>query len=475
MNHGIPTLNQSHDAYLHWQELGQPRDHPGRVLPLDGFDDPAPRGPEHVPDQKQVIDRLRRRMRDVVTSTSSGERGVFQVSLRIFNPDPQTYRRCEPVGAFMPETLPDPPHRDDVPTIQLDHAPTGTPEQETEPMTAAPAMNGNARLETDPTPRTTHHVQVAGFAADELSVEQVKRRVDLIRELMESVMKEGEHYGKVPGCGDKMVLLKPGAEKLRVVFGLGAAFKVRRTDLPDNHREYEVRCILRHLSTGRVVGEGMGCCSTMESKYRWRKGERVCPKCDGATIMRSKFDDCGWYCNTKRGGCGAKFALSDPAIEGQQIGRVPNPDLADTYNTVLKIAEKRAAVDATLNATGASDLFTQDLDDRQPVADNTREPFNPEATKAAQQPTGPEAARQPGPSDTPPPAGCPLTRDDLLDALKRRGLDGGQARTIYGWFGKQVSWRPTAAQNRQFVADIEAGRFDGGIIRPKDRSRRNVA
>ena len=33
------------------------------------------------------------------------------------------------------------------------------------------------------------------------------------------------------------------------------------------------------------------------------------------------------------------------------------------YNTVLKMAKKRALVDAVLTATAASDIFTQDLED----------------------------------------------------------------------------------------------------------------
>jgi len=50
----------------------------------------------------------------------------------------------------------------------------------------------------------------------------------------------------------------------------------------------------------------------------------------------------------------------------QAAGRVENTDLADTYNTVLKMAKKRALVDATLTATAASDIFTQDLEDYTP-------------------------------------------------------------------------------------------------------------
>ena len=40
-----------------------------------------------------------------------------------------------------------------------------------------------------------------------------------------------------------------------------------------------------------------------------------------------------------------------------------NPDVADLVNTILKMADKRALVAATLIATGMSEYFTQDIED----------------------------------------------------------------------------------------------------------------
>ena len=56
-------------------------------------------------------------------------------------------------------------------------------------------------------------------------------------------------------------------------------------------------------------------------------------------------------------------ARNDKAITEQQTGRVPNPDTADQVNTILKMAEKRALIAATLIAVNASDYFTQDIED----------------------------------------------------------------------------------------------------------------
>jgi hypothetical protein len=82
--------------------------------------------------------------------------------------------------------------------------------------------------------------------------------------------------------------------------------------------------------------------------------------------MRSKFEQGAWYCNKKADGCGANFGpgtAEAQAIESQDVGRIENPDVADVYNTCLKMAKKRAHVDATLSALAVSDAFTQDIED----------------------------------------------------------------------------------------------------------------
>jgi hypothetical protein len=102
----------------------------------------------------------------------------------------------------------------------------------------------------------------------------------------------------------------------------------------------------------------------MESKYRYREGKRKCPACGSEAIIKGKAEyGGGWLCFAKKGGCGAKYKDGDPTIECQQAGRIESEDPADQYNTVLKMAKKRAHVDATLTATAASDIFTQDVED----------------------------------------------------------------------------------------------------------------
>lgn len=156
----------------------------------------------------------------------------------------------------------------------------------------------------------------------ELSVDDVRGQVQKIQALMRDLMHEGEHYGVIPGTGSKKTLLKPGAEKLCFTFRLAPYYEVAERDLPDlgggPHREYRVTVTLKKIGDDTVLGQGVGSCSTMEKKYRYRK---------------------------------------------TRDERYENPDLADTYNTVLKMAKKRALVDATITACAASDIFTQDVED----------------------------------------------------------------------------------------------------------------
>jgi len=206
--------------------------------------------------------------------------------------------------------------------------------------------------------------QVINYEDYAMTPDRIVKQVGLIQEVMKCVMREGEHYGKIPGCGDKPTLLKPGAEKLSTTFRLAPSYLVTEKSLPAGHREYQVICTLTHIPTGVIFGQGVGAASTMESKYRYRKQERVCPKCGKETIIKGKAEYGGGYiCFAKKGGCGAKFKEDDKAITDQIVGRVEYEDPADYYNTILKMAKKRAHVDATLTCTAASDIFTQDVED----------------------------------------------------------------------------------------------------------------
>jgi len=187
----------------------------------------------------------------------------------------------------------------------------------------------------------------------QLTINDLKNQVALIHAVMKSVMRENEHYGKIPGCGDKPTLLKSGAEKLALTFRLAPHYQIIKHQHANDHREYEVITTLTNITNNKVLGEGVGCCSTLENKYRyrWENTNKSVPKeywdskdneiLGGQSYSPRKLGEKGWFIFKK----------------------IEHDNPTDYYNTALKMAKKRSLVDAILTATAASDIFTQDIED----------------------------------------------------------------------------------------------------------------
>lgn len=198
-----------------------------------------------------------------------------------------------------------------------------------------------------------------------VSPTDIKVRIAELQDFVQSYMIEGEDFGTIPGTA-KPTLYKSGAEKLCDVYGFQRLFQTmnRVEDWEKGFFHYEIRADLVDSRTGLTVAQGLGSANTMEARYRWRKEERKCPECDQPTIIKGKEEyGGGWVCWKKRGGCGQNFAEFDLSITNQAVGRIENDDPYTLVNTILKMAKKRALVDAVLSATRSSGLFTQDMED----------------------------------------------------------------------------------------------------------------
>lgn len=172
----------------------------------------------------------------------------------------------------------------------------------------------------------------------------IRAQVNRIQEVMRSVMQDGQHYGKIPGAGDKPTLLKAGAEKLIMTFRLAPETEVEPLFL-EGGIGYRVKVRLLTFD-GRFVGSGVGECSSLEEKYKWRGA--VCDEEYEETPVDQRR---------------MKFSKKYGKVEKIKQVRT-NPH--DQANTILKMAKKRALVDATLTTLGASDIFTQDIEDMDP-------------------------------------------------------------------------------------------------------------
>ena len=199
-----------------------------------------------------------------------------------------------------------------------------------------------------------------------LAMENAIERYNMLVEFTRRVMQVDKDFGKIPGAGDKPTLFKPGAEKLNNLFSHYPTFTLldKVQDFDNGRFYFQYQCDIYRIEDGKKVGSGNGSCNSLEVKYRYRQGERKCPACGKAAIIKGKEEwGGGWLCFAKKGGCGAKFKDGDPAIEAQQVGRVENTEPFDLVNTLDKMAQKRAFVAATLIACNASEFFTQDIED----------------------------------------------------------------------------------------------------------------
>jgi hypothetical protein len=196
----------------------------------------------------------------------------------------------------------------------------------------------------------------------QFSAVEIRQRVNLVQEVMRSIMKSDTHYGVIPGT-KKPSLYKPGAEVLCVTFRIGDKYEVEDLTV-DGMARYRVRCIGIHQVTGIVLGEGLGECSSHEEKYKWRRA-----------ICAEEFEVTPE--NLRR----LKFSKYQGKVEKQQQIRTES---ADQANTILKMACKRAKIAMTLNATAASDIFTQDIEDVPEELRHDDEPGIPVLSQLAQ-------------------------------------------------------------------------------------------
>lgn len=208
------------------------------------------------------------------------------------------------------------------------------------------------------------------YGSRSLTAADIRAQVNLMQDVMAEVMRDGTHYGTIPGTKSKS-LYKAGAEKLMATFRLAAKPEVE--DLSEGG-EIAYRVTVNLLSaSGTFIGAGIGECSSAEEKYSWR-----------ASVHAKEWQATPE--NRRR----VKFFR-----DGREVQQVrTNP--ADVANTILKMAKKRAQVDAVITATAASDIFTQDIEDLpdEVVAEivGRTSPQSAVAAAAVQQniPSGPE-------------------------------------------------------------------------------------
>lgn len=212
-----------------------------------------------------------------------------------------------------------------------------------------------------------------------------------------SILKIDLDYGVIPGT-PKPSLYKPGAEKLRLVYGLSSEHECieKVADLERPFIDYTYRCTISSKQ-GQILAQCDGSCNSMEPKFgfTWKTLDKLPEDTDASKLpsrlarktitefdfaIRKAETDGAYskplaYWNKWRlaihSGIAKKHRVQrfgkglDEWImeESVILYRIANPNVIGMKNTIMKMAQKRAFVGAILLATGASEFYTQDIED----------------------------------------------------------------------------------------------------------------
>lgn len=179
-------------------------------------------------------------------------------------------------------------------------------------------------------------------SVDVAQVGNMLAKISQFQMVVQKTLKSDHDYGIIPGT-QKPTLYKPGAEKILMLMGLTSEYAIveKIEDYDRGIFAYTIKCTL--FKNGQKITEGVGSCNSKEDKYRWRMvEEKDIPNGIDKDTLKTKTN---------------KY--------GQIKYRVENDDICSLANTILKMAKKRAQIDATLTVGSLSDVFTQDLEDMQ--------------------------------------------------------------------------------------------------------------
>ena len=240
---------------------------------------------------------------------------------------------------------------------------------------------------------------------------EMRAERDQLQAFFKEVMIPGHDYGVIPGT-EKPTLLKPGAEKLAEFYGYAPTIKAIDEEADRESGYYRVRVTVALVSkrTGGIVAEGVGEANTMEGRYRTR------------WLTAAKCRDAG----IDTAGLESQDRPSSYGDSSYKVFKVENPDPWGLWNTCLKMAKKRAIVDASLSATRSSGLFTQDMEDltgwvEGEVISSTRTP-TPAANPAQRQRQAPARGRP--------------TRRSVDELDQELNANQAQAKVLTEWWQK---------------------------------------
>ena len=191
-------------------------------------------------------------------------------------------------------------------------------------------------------------------------VADTKEQIALLQGMVRDILQRGIDYGRIPGTPSDS-LWDPGASLIINAFN-GRVGQRRILSLRDDEERISVVMEIPIISraTSQEIASGIGAASTMETKYKYR--------------WTDSLEEWGYTEDLARA-----LRLRTRVRDRKTEWRIPNPEYSELLNTLVKMASKRAEVDAAESLPGAASVL--------------RELFQGQAPQRAQEEMSPEWTR----------------------------------------------------------------------------------
>ncbi len=186
-----------------------------------------------------------------------------------------------------------------------------------------------------------------------MTPENAKALDDQVRACTRAVLREGTDYGHIPGTsGEEKSLWRPGAQKLLQWFGLGYTCDRVEVEHDDDGRKHGItyKCtVARRLPDGSLD---------------------IKATCEGT----ADYDEKKFYKTAEQVQRDAEDRERANAEKYRRVARPTKwqglPEYRADWNALMKRAQKRAIVGATVDATAAGGIFTDREEDDNPVPED---------------------------------------------------------------------------------------------------------
>jgi len=170
------------------------------------------------------------------------------------------------------------------------------------------------------------------------AIELMKTEIRLLQEMVRDLLTPGVDYGRIPGTPADS-LWDTGASQIIGAFNCYAGQR-RILKLEDTGDRIAVCVEVPVISreTGQVTATGIGAASTLEPEYKYRWVEYP--------------GEWGYDAETAKG-------FKTRTERGKRLYRIPNPEHSELLNTIVKMASKRAEVDAAESLPGVASVLRQ--------------------------------------------------------------------------------------------------------------------